>query len=134
VRPGIKPTIVLLAVLGIGDLLAVPFLIASNHRNPAQPPVPAIGAVAIFGLATLASVAGLARGRRWPLPVALTCRVLDGVSSLLGLVAHPNAVLDAWAAATLVLSVMAVVLLLRLSPRKSAQPLPGAAARPGNAR
>jgi hypothetical protein len=134
VRPGIKPTIVLLAVLGIGDLLAVPFLIAAHHRNPAQPPVPAIVAIAIFGLATLASAAGLARGRRWPVPVALTCRVLDSVSSLLGLVAHPNAVLDTWAAATLVLSVMAVVLLLRLYPRKSAQPSPGAAAQLGNER
>lgn len=120
-KPGIKPVIVLLGVLGIGDLAAVPLMVAANHHNPAKPPIPAIVAVAIIGLLTLASAAGLAQGRRWSFPVAIACRVLDSVSALLGLQAHPNAALVSVAAGTLVLSLAAVVLLLRLKPDKSRQ-------------
>ena len=132
-RPGLKLTIVLLAVLGIGDLAVVPLMAAAHHHNPAEPPIPAIAAAAIIGLVTLASTAGLAQGRRWSLPVALACRVLDSVSALLGLEAHPNAALVTVAATTLTLSVVAIVLLRRLSPRKTrqgeaTQPAPGAPA------
>jgi hypothetical protein len=139
-RPGIKPAIVLLAVLGIGDLAAVPLMAAAHSHNPNVPPTPAIVATAIIGLATLASSAGLAQGQRWSFPVALACRVLDSVSALLGLVAHPNAVLVTVAATNLILSVVAIVLLRRLSPRKSRPgkaPLrspESAGAQPGNPR
>jgi cytochrome b len=133
-RSGLKPTIVLLAVLGIGDLAAVPLMAAAHHHNPSQPPLPAIVAAAIIGLVTLASAAGLARDRRFSSPAALTCRVLDSASALLGLAAHPNAALVTVAAVTLVLSVAAIVLLLRLNHRKNhhgavAQPSPSARSR-----
>ncbi len=139
-RPGIKPAIALLAALGAGDLVAVPFLVAAHSHNPSKPPLPAIVATVIIGLVTLASSAGLARGRRWSSPVAMVGRVLDSVSALLGLVAHPNAELVSWAAANLALSVMAIVLLRRLRPRHrsqggATQPAPGtAAAHPGKER
>jgi hypothetical protein len=120
-RPGLKLTIVLLAVLGVGDLAVVPLMVAAHHHNPAEPPIPAIVATAIIGLATLVSAAGLAQGRRWSFPVAMACRVLDSVSALLGLEAHPNAALVTVAATTLILSVVAIVLLRRLSPRKRRQ-------------
>src|SRR5260370_18430885 len=99
-KPGIKPTIVLLGVLGIGDLAAVPLMVAANHHNPAKPPIPAIVAVAIIGLLTLASAAGLAQGPRWSFPVAVASQVLDSVSALLGLQAHPNAAVVCVAAGT----------------------------------
>ncbi len=132
-RPGLRPTIVLLAVLGVGDLAVVPLMAAAHHHNPAEPPIPAIVATAIIGLVTLVSTAGLAQGRRWSFPVALACRVLDSVSALLGLEAHPNAALVTVAATTLILSVAAIVLLRRLQPRKrrqgeAAQPSPSAPA------
>ncbi len=120
-RPGLKPTIVVLGVLGIADLAAVPLMAAAHQHSPNEPPIPAIVATAIIGLVTLASTAGLAQGRRWSFPAAMICRVLDGVSALLGLAAHPNAALVTTAAVTLVLSVAAIVLLLRLNPRKSRQ-------------
>lgn len=132
-RPGLKLTIVLLAVLGVGDLAVVPLMAAAHHHNPNEPPIPAIVATAIIGLVTLVSTAGLAQGRRWSFPVAIACRVLDSVSALLGLEAHPNAALVTVAAATLILSVVAIVLLRRLQPRKrrqgeAAQPSPSAPA------
>ena len=139
-RSGIKPVVVLLAVLGAGDLAAVPVMAAAHSHHPSQPPLPAIAATAIIGLATLACSGGLARLRRWPLPVAIACRVLDSVSALLGLQAHPNATLVGVAAANLILSVLAIVLLKRLSGwpdrhRESRKPSPEPAhAPPGNGR
>jgi hypothetical protein len=123
----------LLAALGAGDLVAVPFLVAAHSHNPSKPPLPAIVATVIIGLVTLASSVGLGQGWRWPLPVATASRALDSISALLGLVAHPNAVLVSWAAANLTLSVAAIALLRRLSPRTSrpgeaTQPSPGAPA------
>jgi hypothetical protein len=120
-RPGLKLTIVLLAVLGVGDLAVVPLMAAAHHHNPAEPPTPAIVATAIIGLVTLASTAGLTQGWRWSFPVAMACRVLDSLSALLGLEAHPNAALVTVAATTLILSVVAIVLLRRLNPRKRRQ-------------
>src|SRR5260370_30214539 len=96
-------------------------MLAAHGHNPAEPPIPAIVATAIIGLVTLASTAGLAQGRRWSFPVAMACRVLDSLSALLGLEAHPNAALVTVAAMTLILSVVAIVLLRRLNPRKSRQ-------------
>ncbi len=124
--PGIKPAIVLLAVLG-------PLMAAAHHHNPAEPPIPAIVATAIIGLVTLASTAGLTQSWRWSFPVALACRVLDSLSALLGLEAHPNAALVTVAATTLILSVVAIVLLRRLYPRlrrqgQATQPSRGAPA------
>jgi len=131
--PGIKPAIVLLAVLGVGDLVAVPLMLAAHSHSPNEPPIPAIVATAIIGLVTLASSAGLAQGRRWSFPVAMGCRILDSISMLLGLAAHPNAALVTVAAAILILSVVAIMLLRRFYPRlrrqgQATQPSRGAPA------
>ena len=118
-RPGIKLTTVLLGVLGIGDLAAVPFMIAAHHHDSGQPPTPAIVAAVLIGLATLASAVGLARGRKWAFAVAMTGRILDSISAILGLLVRPSAVLADAGAATLVLSIAAIVLLVRVNPRRT---------------
>lgn len=136
-RSRIRPAIVLLCVAGAIDLLALPLAVAAHHEYPGKPPLAAIIAVAIFGLVTLASAAGLAHGRRWPRPAALTCRVLDSLSWLLGLKAHPDLLLTTIAAVGLVSSIVTIVLLVRLNPRmnhqdEAAQPSsPAAAGHPG---
>jgi hypothetical protein len=120
-RPGIKLTAVLLGVLGVGDLAAVPFMIAANHHDSGQPPALAIAAAVIIGIATLASAAGIAAGRKRAFAVAMTCRILDSISAVLGLLVRPSAVLAGAGAVTLVLSIAAIVLLVRLNPRRTLQ-------------
>ncbi len=118
-KPGFKLMTVLLAILGVGDLAMVPFMIAANHHTAGTPPVPAIAAAVIIGVATLASAAGVARGRRWAFAVAMTCRILDSISSALGLLNRPSTVLTAAGAVGLVLSITAIALLVRLNPRRA---------------
>jgi hypothetical protein len=121
-KSGFKLVTVLIGILGVGDLVAVPFMIAEHRHTLGEPPAPAIVAVFVIAIATLASTVGLAQGRRWALGVALTCRGLDSLSSLLGLIAHPSAMLTVIAAVTLVLSVAATALLIRLSPHLASRP------------
>jgi len=125
-KHGVKLTPVLLGVLGLGDLVSVPFMIAANHHSPGQPPMPAIVAMAIIGITTLVSAAGVALGRRWAFRVALVCRVLDTISAALGLAVRPSTPLAVMGAVTLVLSVAAIVLLVRLprrgTPQRAADP------------
>ena len=118
-KPGLKLMTVLLGILGIGDLAMVPFMIAANHHTAGTPPVPAIVAAVIIGVATLVSAVGVTQGRRWAFRVAMTCRILDSISSVLGLLARPSAVLTAGGAVGLVLSIAAIVLLVRLNPRRA---------------
>jgi hypothetical protein len=132
-KPGLKPAVALLVILGLGDLVQVPFMLAAHRQHAGEPPAPAIVAVAIIGLVTLACAAGLAAGRRWAIPVAVTCRVLDAVSALLGLANRPSTALVAGSAVILVLSVVAIVLLVRLSPRRN-PPRRAAPAAPSDAR
>jgi hypothetical protein len=61
-KPGYKSLTGWLAILGIGDLAIVPSMIAANHHIAGKPPVPAIVATIIIGVATLVSAAGIARG------------------------------------------------------------------------
>src|SRR5215475_7778812 len=110
---------VLLGILGLGDLAMVPFMIAAHQHAPGQPPLPAIAAVGIIGIATLASARPAVQGSRRAFRVALTCRVLDSISSILGLAVRPSGALIGLSAWTLALSVAAVILLVRLSPRKT---------------
>jgi O-antigen/teichoic acid export membrane protein len=114
-----RVTTALLGILGLGDLAMVPFMIAAHQHPPGQPPVPAIAAVALIGIATLASARGAAQGRRRAFRVALACRLLDSISALLGLAVRPSAMLVALSAVTLVLSVAAIILLVRLNPRRT---------------
>jgi hypothetical protein len=123
----------LLYMAGAFDLLAVAFVVAGHHEYEGKPPTAAIVAVAIIALVTVASAVGLARAQRWSRPAALTGRVLDSISWMLGLVAHPDFLLTAIAAVGLVLSIVTIVLLVRLHPRErhqdqAAQPAPAAAA------
>lgn len=113
-KPGLKSVITLLAILGIIDLLQVPFMVAAQH-HAGEPPTAAIIAIVIVGLVTLASAAGLARGRRRAATAAVTCRVLDSISALLGLTYRPSTVLFYGSAVILVLSIAAVASLARLS-------------------
>jgi hypothetical protein len=89
-----------------------------NHHTAGTPPMPAIVATVIIGIATLVSAAGIARGWKRAFAVAMTCRIIDGISSALGLLAHPSALLVTTGALGVVLSVAAIVLLVRLSPRR----------------
>jgi hypothetical protein len=118
-KPGFKPLIVLLTVLGLGDLASLPFMIAQNHHTPGTPPVPAIVVGAILGVVTLVSAVGIARGWKRAFGLAMTCRILDCISAMLGVLAHPSAFLTAAGAVGLVLSIAAIVLLVRLSPRRA---------------
>ena len=118
-KPGFKALTGLLAILGIGDLAIVPSMIAANHHTAGTPPVPAIVATIIIGIATLVSAAGIARGWKRAFAVAMTCRIIDSISSALGLLAHPSALLVTTGALGLVLSLAAIVLLVRLNPRRA---------------
>jgi hypothetical protein len=120
-RPGVKFTTVLLGILGLADLATVPFMIAAHHHNAGEPPMPAIVAEVIIGIATLASAVGLRQGRRWAFGVAITCRILDSISAILGLQVRPSSVLAAVGGVTLVLSVAAIVLLVRVQPGRAAR-------------
>jgi hypothetical protein len=112
---------VLLGILGILDLAAVPFMIAANHHTAGTPPVPAIIVTAVIGVATLVSALGVARGLKWAFRVAVTCRIIDAASNFLGLTNHPSAVTTVGGGVGLVLSLVALVLLIRLNPRRSAR-------------
>jgi hypothetical protein len=118
-KPGYRPLTVLLAVLGIGDLALVPFMIAANHHTAGTPPVPAIGVAALIGVLTLASAVGVAQGRTWAFRIAMTCRILDSISAILGVTSRPSTLLTITSVIALVLSVVAIVLLVRLSPRRA---------------
>jgi hypothetical protein len=117
-KSGLRSLTVLLAILGIGDLALVPVMIAANHHHAGTPPVPAIVLGAILGVATLASALGVAQGRRWGFILAMTCRILDAASSVLGVLAGPDTLLKVVAGIGFALSVAAIVLLIRLNPRR----------------
>jgi drug/metabolite transporter (DMT)-like permease len=125
-KPQYKLMIALLAILGVGDLVMVPFMIAANHHTAGTPPMPAIVVAAIIGVATLISAAGVARGLRWAFRVAMTCRIIDFLSSFLGLTNHPSAVTTVGGGLGVVLSIAAIVLLIRLNPRRVAGRAAGA--------
>jgi hypothetical protein len=120
-KPDYKLMTVLLGILGVLDLAAVPFMIAANHHTAGTPPVPAIIVTAIIGVATLVSAVGVARGLRWAFRAAVTGRIIDAVSNFLGLTSHPSAVTTVGGGVGLVLSLVALVLLVRLNPRRIAR-------------
>jgi hypothetical protein len=111
----ITPLAVILAVVGLEDLIMVPVMVAAHS----QPPMAAIIASGVLGAATLACIPGLARGRRWAFWTALACRIVDGLSGALGTAGGSETILRVAAAVALVLSVAAIVLLVRFSRRRS---------------
>jgi hypothetical protein len=110
---------VLLAVLGIEDLAMIPFMVSAPAHN--QPPAAATMLSGVLGVVTLACIPGLARGRRWAFWTALATRLLDAVNSFLGLVAGPEVIFKAGGAFALVLSIAAIVLLVRVRPGRAAR-------------
>src|SRR5580692_1518464 len=120
-KPNCKLTTVLLVILGVLDLVAIPFMIAANHHTKGTPPVPAIVVVGVVAVATLISAAGVARGLRWAFWVAMTGRIIDALSNFLGLTSHPTPVTAVVGGVGLVLSIAAIVLLVWVNPRRAAR-------------
>jgi uncharacterized membrane protein (DUF2068 family) len=96
-------------------------MIAANHHAKGTPPASAIVVVGVIAVATLISAAGVARGRRWALWVAMTGRIIDALSNFLGLTSHPTPVTAVGGGVGLVLSIAAIVLLVRVNPRRAAR-------------
>jgi hypothetical protein len=120
-KPGLKLTTILLVILGVLDLVAIPFMIAANHHTKGTPPVPAIVVVGVVAAATFISAAGVARGLRWAFRVAVICRVIDALSNFLGLTNHPTPFTTVGGGVGLLLSIAAIVLLVRVNPRRAAR-------------
>jgi len=114
-----KTLLATLLILGIGDLVMVPFMIGAYHRTAGTPPVAAIVIGALIGLATLASLPGVRQDRRWAFRVSMICRVVDAVSMFLGLVGGPGIGFVVVGGVGLALSVLALVVLVRLSPARA---------------
>jgi hypothetical protein len=112
------PLTALLVVLGLEDLIMVPVMVQAHS----QPPMAAIIASGVLGAATLASIPGLVRGRRWAFWTVLACRVVDAVSSALGVGGGPETVFKVTAAFALVLSVAAIIMLARFGRRRAVSP------------
>ena len=120
-KPDYKLTTVLLVILGVLDLVAIPFMIAANHHTKGTPPVAAIVVVGVIAIATLISAFGVARGLRWAFWVAMTGRVIDGLSNFLGLTNHPSTATTVGGWLGFILSIVAIVLLVRVNPRRAAR-------------
>jgi hypothetical protein len=116
-------TIVILAVAAIGDIIAVPFMIAANHHGSNAVPTPAIAAGAITAVLTLVGAAGLARAIRGAWLLSLVMRIIDAINNALGVGNHPTTATTVGGAVLLVLSVVAIVLLARL--RRERRSMPG---------
>ncbi len=125
-KSGFRQLAALLAVVGAEDLVMVPFMIDANQHNAGTPPMAAIVLSGVLGAATLASIAGLAKGRRWAFWVAVISRIVDVLNSVLGVLAGPGAVFVIGGAFALILSVPAVILLVRLRPRGAVRAATGA--------
>jgi hypothetical protein len=108
-----------LLVLGIGDLVMVPFMIAASHRTPGTPPAAAIVLGGLLGLATLAALPGVRQDRRWAFRLSIACRAIDTVTMFLGIVAGPGIGFAIVGVFGVVLSVLAIVLLVRVSPARA---------------
>jgi hypothetical protein len=115
-----KPVTVLLGVLTALDLAAA--VLASRVTGTAKPPPPAVVSMVILAVLTLVAMYGLWRGARWARPVVYVTRGFDVLSGLLGLADRPSVALDVIGVVTIVLSLAAIVLLVRapaaeLTPR-----------------
>jgi hypothetical protein len=125
-KSGFRTLATLLAIIGVGDLVMVPIMIQANHHHAGTPPMPAVVLSGVLGVAILAGIVGLAQGRRWAFWVAMIGLIVNAVNSLLGVVAGPGVGFAAVGIVALILSVPAVVLLVRLSPRRAVRTASGA--------
>jgi hypothetical protein len=110
-----RPLAALLTILAAEDLVMVPIM---AHANPA-PPMPATVLSGALGVATLVSIPGLVQGRTWAYWAAMISRVLDAANSVLGVAFGPGPVFVVGSAFALILSIAAIVLLIRLRPRRA---------------
>jgi hypothetical protein len=117
-KSGLRSLTTLLVILGVGDLAMVLPMLAAYHRTAGTPPMPAIVLGAVLGVATLGSVVGVRQGRRWAFVTSIICRALDILSSVLGTFSGPGVLFHVVGVACIALSVPAVVLLVRLDPRR----------------
>jgi hypothetical protein len=126
-------TVIALIVVGVADLIGVPFMLAANHHKAGSVPGAAIVLGVIITVLTLVGAVGLARASRWAWWLSLIVRIPDLISSALGVGAHPTVPLAAGGAFCVVVSVIAFVLLFRLRREErqglSAQSVGRAAAR-----
>jgi len=120
-NPEFKRVTILLGVLAILDAAAVPFMVAANHHTHGTPPGPAIVVAGVIAAATLISAFGVARGLRWAFWAAMTCRIIDAGQNFLGLTNHPTPVTTVGGGVGLVLSLAAIVMLVRVNPRRKAR-------------
>lgn len=120
-KPEFKLVTILLGILVVLDVAAVPFMIAANHHTHGTPPGPAIVLAGVIAVATLISALGVARGLRWAFWVAMTCLIIDAAQNFLGLTNHPSPVTTAGGGIGLVLSLVAIVVLVRVNPRRKAR-------------
>lgn len=106
-------------LLGIMDLAIVPFMVHAHNVSPkGEPPPPVIVIQVLLGIITLVACIGLPAGKRWARRSVITTRVVDALSSVLGLAVHPSTVLVGAGAIALVLSVAVIVLLTVRAPRE----------------
>ena len=114
-KPYLSPLAALLVVLGFEDLIMEPIMLGAHS----QPPMAAIIASGVLGAATLASIPGLMHGRRWAFWTALACRIVDALRAALGAAGGPEPGFKVAGAVVLVLSVAAVVMVIRFSRRRT---------------
>jgi hypothetical protein len=103
------PAVTALVLAALSDLGAMPLLVSGSDR----PPAVVAASVVVLAVASLAAAGALTRDRRWGRPVGIVSRVIDLAASAPAAVAAGGG-LAAAAGATGVLSVVAVVLLIRL--------------------
>jgi hypothetical protein len=125
-KPRFRPLAILLAILGVADLVMVPFMANASPSNGGPPPMPAIVLSGVLGAVTLVSIAGLAQGRRWGFRAAMISRAVQLVNYLLGAAFGPGLGFKVVGVLGLALSIPAIVLLARLRPRRAVPATSGA--------
>jgi hypothetical protein len=124
-KTGLRALTALLVTAGVADLVMVPFMMGTAHSANAVPPA-GIALGGLIGAATLASVPGILRGRRWGFVLAMVCRALDLVQAALGITGGVGAGFVIMGVVFVALSVPALVLLVRLDPRRALRRAPSA--------
>ncbi len=107
-----RVTIMILLAVGVADLVGVPFMVAANHASANALPSFALPLGALVGVLTLAGAVGLARASRWAWWLSLIVRVVDTVTSVLGVTGRPSMALTVISVFCLIGSVVAIGLLV----------------------
>jgi hypothetical protein len=114
-RVPFTPLAAVLAAVGLLDLIMVPVMVSAHS----QPPMAATIGSGVIGAVTLAGIPGLAQGRRWAFWALLVSRIIDALSSALGAAGGPEAIFKLAGALALVLSVAAIIMLVRFGRRRA---------------